>query len=623
MDQSDSEKDESAMSEVLKPAAKPLGQLFALKSVFQHRPKTISFNHDLVGSSICTSTKRAVVLKMSGAKTNIVRETFRANGFKTTTSDTSSWTVHWGKAQKFASYNSLTERQYVNHWPGTFELGRKDRLARNIAHMCRRIGSKEFGFFTPRTFIVPGDYKALKNDMAESKGMYIYKPCASARGIGIKVIDSISQVNKGKYSLVQKYISTPYLIDGRKIDIRIYVAVTSIDPLKVYVYPEGLVRFATKRYKKGHAAKKSRMMHLTNYSVNVKGADFVQPGADLPLFSVDSPPEFDESWFELSKWSLTMLAAFMEQRGDDFKATWESITDVIVRALLCGDSALNSAFKANCPSGNAFEMFGVDIMLDAALKPWLIEINTSPSTASSSPMDRVIKSSVLSDLLDLVGLHAPKTPLPPRSGRIKRSLRDLDDFIPEELPDHAKLTLLELEEELHRCGRWRILFPAADSPYLRLMEIPRYNNILACKWLATRTPLSVLGPVDAKLINVRRRQIQMINRHPPSSFNRPVTNARPVTDPIRARVKPGSPKPLLSSSRGLGSRVSTRLDSGQSRSRSRRPMAHTVIRTPSQRGIVGKAPGVGRTVSAGPRRAGVSAARLDMIGSIYGAGIYM
>lgn len=44
------------------------------------------------------------------------------------------------------------------------------------------------------------------------------------------------------------FLSQPFLIDGFKFDIRIYVLVTSCDPLRIFVYKEGLVRFATMRY---------------------------------------------------------------------------------------------------------------------------------------------------------------------------------------------------------------------------------------------------------------------------------------------------------------------------------------------------------------------------------------
>lgn len=62
------------------------------------------------------------------------------------------------------------------------------------------------------------------------------------------MIDDINEVPLNETLVISRYIDNPLLINELKFDLRLYVLVTSFDPLKIYIYNEGLVRFASEPY---------------------------------------------------------------------------------------------------------------------------------------------------------------------------------------------------------------------------------------------------------------------------------------------------------------------------------------------------------------------------------------
>ena len=62
-----------------------------------------------------------------------------------------------------------------------------------------------------------------------------------------------------------------------KFDLRVYVLITSVDPLRIFIYNDGLVRLATVQYKNPKDTNlKELFMHLTNYSINKRSENFQQ-----------------------------------------------------------------------------------------------------------------------------------------------------------------------------------------------------------------------------------------------------------------------------------------------------------------------------------------------------------
>ena len=126
----------------------------------------------------------------------------------------------------------------------------------------------------PDTYLLPDDYsKMVKDRESNPKVLYIMKPNASSCGKGIQVLGPTDPIPKKGGYLISKYIANPHLINELKYDLRIYVMVTSYDPLKVYLFRDGLTRFATQKYTTNINNLKQRYVHLTNYSVNKRNIE--------------------------------------------------------------------------------------------------------------------------------------------------------------------------------------------------------------------------------------------------------------------------------------------------------------------------------------------------------------
>ncbi|XP_063649840.1 tubulin polyglutamylase TTLL5 isoform X41 [Pan troglodytes] len=229
------------------------------------------------------------------------------------------------------------------------------------------------------------------NSYSKDRGPWIVKPVASSRGRGVYLINNPNQISLEENILVSRYINNPLLIDDFKFDVRLYVLVTSYDPLVIYLYEEGLARFATVRYDQGAKNIRNQFMHLTNYSVNKKSGDYV---------SCDDPEVEDYG----NKWSMSAMLRYLKQEGRDTTALMAHVEDLIIKTIISAELAIATACKTFVPHrSSCFELYGFDVLIDSTLKPWLLEVNLSPSLACDAPLDLKIKASMISDMFTVVG----------------------------------------------------------------------------------------------------------------------------------------------------------------------------------------------------------------------------
>ncbi|KAG8007885.1 Tubulin monoglycylase TTLL3 [Nibea albiflora] len=162
--------------------------------------------------------------------------------------------------------------------------------------------------------------------------IWIIKPGAKSRGRGIMCMDRLDEIlalvdsdralTKESKWVVQKYLERPLLVHGTKFDLRQWFLVTDWNPLTVWFYRECYLRFSTQPYS-----------------------------------------------------TKTLDRSFLQQQGRG--AEWESVVvpgmqQAVVRALQTAQDLIE-------PRKASFELYGADFMLGRDLRPWLLEINASPT----------------------------------------------------------------------------------------------------------------------------------------------------------------------------------------------------------------------------------------------------
>ncbi|XP_004708158.2 tubulin polyglutamylase TTLL13P [Echinops telfairi] len=401
--------------------------------------------------------RRPLTINLTNCKYESVRRAAQMCGLKEV-GDDEEWAVYWTDCSvSLERVMDMKRFQKINHFPGMTEICRKDLLARNLNRM-QKLYPTEYNIF-PRTWCLPADYGDFQTYGRQRKPRtYICKPDSGCQGRGIFITRNPREIKPGEHMICQQYISKPFLIDGFKFDMRIYVLLTSCDPLRIFMYEEGLARFATMPYVEPNINNLDDVcMHLTNYAINKHNENFIRDDAVG------------------SKRKLSTLNAWLREHSYEPRELWGDIEDIIIKTIISAHSVLRHNYRTCFPqylSGGicaCFEILGFDILLDHKLKPWLLEVNHSPSFTTDSRLDREVKDALLCDAMTLVNLRGcdKKKVLEEDKRRVKERLFQYHQQPREARREqtqlsHAAMLDQERYEDSHMGGYQRI-YPGPDT----------------------------------------------------------------------------------------------------------------------------------------------------------------
>jgi tubulin polyglutamylase TTLL9 len=248
--------------------------------------------------------------------------------------------------------------------------------------------------FFPLTYNMPGEYSLFVEEFKRNPNtIWIMKPIGKSQGKGIFLFTKLPQVCQWKNDfrwkpdnpqaepyVVQRYVANPLLVGGKKFDLRIYVLVTSYSPLTAYLYRTDFARFTPHRYSSDPDDIANNFIHLTNVAIQKTSENY------------DSVTG--------GKWDLRQLKLYlMSKYGQEAVAEcFRRIHSIFIRSLL-------AVAKIMINDKHCFELYGYDILIDSNLKPWLIEVNASPSFTANTPQDNELKVAMLDDAFTIVDME--------------------------------------------------------------------------------------------------------------------------------------------------------------------------------------------------------------------------
>ena len=224
----------------------------------------------------------------------------------------------------------------------------------------------------PNTYTLGRDNDLIKKVFNRNKIYILKKNIQRQEGLELtNNLDRILNAKEDDFVVVQEFLQNPYLINGRKINIRVYMLMSCDNgKLNVWIYKNGFMYYTPKLFRK--------------YSLDI-GETITTGYIDRKVY--DENPLTTED--------------FRKYIGKENAKLYDSRLSVLMYKVI---NSLSDKFCINKNIKNyyQFQLFGVDIAPDENLNVQLIEVNKGPDLTFKDERDGELKIKMVREAFNLV-----------------------------------------------------------------------------------------------------------------------------------------------------------------------------------------------------------------------------
>lgn len=334
------------------------------------------------------------------------------------------------------------------------DVFQKDSLNLNYQYMKNQYNN-DFNYM-PDSYYYPKDKIAIENKFRNYKfnksNLWLIKPVNKSSGKGIFILQSFKDIFLKEYIITQ-YISNLNLINNKKFDLRLYILISGIQPLRIYFHKEGYARIATKNFT---LDSNNKYIHLTNTAVNKYSKDYIFPK--------------NSSDVNANIWHIKTYSNYIKEKYNiEWVSIRQKIKDIIIKSIISVYRDLKNEkqkFKSNDMS--YYCLLGFDILISDEFEPILLEINNGPDMVIGDKVDKGIKINLFLDIMNLIGIS------PFNKRLFNKTLNKKKYFDMDEIINNA---ICELTRPR---GDFELIFPLKDNieKYKKYFDDDSHNDFI-------------------------------------------------------------------------------------------------------------------------------------------------